>query len=229
MSNKINYFKIYGQMRTGTNYISSIILNNFLDTKVFMNIGGWKHGKLIEFPNDIELVDRVDINTKNNIEIDNTINLFKNNKVNFLIIIKNPYMWINSISKIHKKEITPKFVIEYITIWNEIYSNYKYYIENKKAYLVKYEKLLQQPNEILDQIKNNFNLTKKNPKYIFENNKLSKNSDYNIGKTINEIFDKNKYIKQNISDYLSNDIISIINDNIDITLLKFYKYNLEKV
>ena len=82
---------------------------------------------------------------------------------------------------------------------NEIYSNYKYYIENKKAYLVKYEKLLQQPNEILDQIKNNFNLTKKNPKYIFENNKLSKNSDYNIGKTINEIFDKNKYIKQNIS------------------------------
>ena len=132
MSNEIIYFKIYGQMRTGTNYISSIILNNFLDTKVFMNVGGWKHGKLIEFPNDIELVDSVDRNTKNNIEIDNTINLFKNNKVNFLIIIKNPYMWINSISKIYKKEITPEFVIEYITIWNEIYSNYKYYIENKE-------------------------------------------------------------------------------------------------
>lgn len=63
-------------MRTGTNYILSIILNNFLDTKVFMNVGGWKH--------------------------------------------------------------------------------------------------------------DNFNLTKKNPEYIFENNKLSKNLDYNIGKTINE-------------------------------------------
>ncbi len=26
------YFKIYGQMRTGTNYISTLLLNNFLDT-----------------------------------------------------------------------------------------------------------------------------------------------------------------------------------------------------
>lgn len=229
MSNEVKYFKIYGQIRTGTNYISSIILNNFSDTIVFMNIGGWKHGKLIEIPNVIELVDTVDINTKNNIEIDNTIDLFTNNKVNFLVIIKNPYMWIYSVSTIRKKEITPEFVMEYITIWNDIYSNYKYYIENGKAYLVKYEILIEQPNETLDKIKNNFNLTKKNLEYIFENKKLSKNSDSNIGKTINVIFDKNKYIKPNISDYLSNDIITIINENIDITLLKFYEYNLEKV
>ena len=227
MSNEVKYFKIYGQIRTGTNYISSIILNNFLDTIVFMNVGGWKHGKLIEIPNVIELVDTVDTNTKNNIEIDNTIDLFTNNKVNFLVIIKNPYMWIHSVSTILKKEITPEFVIEYITIWNEIYSNYKYYIENGKAYLVKYEVLIKQPNETLDKIKNNFNLTKKNPEYIFENKKLSKNSDSNIGKTINVIFDKNKYIKPNISDYLSNDIITIINENIDITLLKYYEYDFE--
>ena len=227
MSNEVKYFKIYGQIRSGTNYISSIILNNFSDTKVFMNVGGWKHGKLIEIPNVIELVDTVDINTKNNIEIDNTIDLFTNNKVNFLVIIKNPYMWIHSVSTILKKEITPEFVIEYITIWNEIYSNYKYYIENGKAYLVKYEILIKQPNETLDKIKNNFNLTKKNPEYIFENKKLSKNSDSNIGKTINVIFDKNKYIKPNISDYLSNDIITIINENIDITLLKYYEYDFE--
>jgi hypothetical protein len=229
MSNEVKYFKIYGQIRTGTNYISSIILNNFSDTIVFMNIGGWKHGKLIEIPNVIELVDTVDINTKNNIEIDNTIDLFTNNKVNFLVIIKNPYMWIHSVSTILKKEITPEFVIEYITIWNDIYSNYKYYIENGNAYLVKYEILIEQPNETLNKIKNNFNLTKKNLEYIFENKKLSKNSDSNIGKTINVIFDKNKYIKPNISDYLSNNIITIINENIDITLLKFYEYDLEKV
>jgi len=229
MSNEVKYFKIYGQIRTGTNYISSIILNNFSDTIVFMNVGGWKHGKLIEIPNVIELVDTVDINTKNNIEIDNTIDLFTNNKVNFLIIIKNPYMWIHSVSTILKKEITPEFVIEYITIWNDIYSNYKYYIENGKAYLVKYEILIEQPNETLNKIKNNFNLTKKNLEYIFENKKLSKNSDSNIGKTINVIFDKNKYIKPNISDYLSNNIITIINENIDITLLKYYEYDLEKV
>ena len=123
MSSYINYFKIYGQMRTGTNYISATLLNNFLDTNVFMNIGGWKHGKLIEYPDSFELVSNVDITTKNNIDIDKTIDIFMNNNVNFLVIIKNPYMWIKSMSIYKKQEITSLSAIEYITIWNNIYSN----------------------------------------------------------------------------------------------------------
>jgi hypothetical protein len=213
-------------MRTGTNYISTLLLNNFLDTNIFMNLGGWKHGKLIEYPDCIELVNYVDITTKNNIEIDKIIDIFKNNNINFLVIIKNPYMWINSMSIYKRQQITSSFVIEYITIWNEIYSNYKYYIENERAYLVKYEELLEQPIETLDKIKKKFNLTQKNSEYIIENNILLANGDYNIGKIKNRIFDKNKYIKPNIYQYLSNDIIRIINENIDISLLKFYNYDL---
>jgi hypothetical protein len=220
------YFKIYGQMRSGTNYISTLLLNNFLDTTVFMNVGGWKHGKLIEYPNKFQLLNRVDINTKNNIEIYNTINLFKNNNVNFLVIVKNPYMWIKSISIFTNDDITPKFVKNYITQWNDIYSNYKDYVESGKAYLVKYETLLQEPHETLDKIKNKFNLIKKNSEYILENNILSANSDSNIGKTKKIVFDKKKYISPNIPDYLSNDIIHIINENIDKTLMKFYNYDL---
>ena len=220
------YFKIYGQMRSGTNYISTLLLNNFLDTTVFMNVGGWKHGKLIEYPNKFQLLNRVDINTKNNIEIYNTIDLFKNNNVNFLVIVKNPYMWIKSISIFTNDDITPKFVKNYITQWNNIYSNYKNYIESGKAYLVKYETLLQEPHETLDKIKNKFNLIKKNSEYNIENNILSANSDSNIGRTIKIVFDKKKYISPNIPDYLSNDIIHIINENIDKTLMKFYNYDL---
>jgi hypothetical protein len=226
MSSYINYFKIYGQMRTGTNYISTTLLNNFLNTNVFMNIGGWKHGKLIEYPDSFELVSNVDITTKNNIEIDKIIDIFKNNKVNFLVIIKNPYMWIKSMSIYKKQEITSLFAIEYITIWNNIYSNYKNYIENGKAYLVKYEELLEKPHETLDKIKKKFNLTQKNPEYIFESNVLSANRDHNIGKIKNVIFDKNKYINPIISNYLSNDIIRNINENIDVSLMKFYDYKL---
>jgi hypothetical protein len=226
MTNQVKYFKIYGQMRTGTNYISFLIKNNFLDTNVFMNIGGWKHGKLIEFPNNIELVNYVDSITKNNIEINKTIDLFKNNNVNFLVIIKNPYMWINSISVYKNKEITSEFIIENISIWNEIYSNYKYYIECDKAYLVKYDTLLKETNEVLDKIMNKFNLTKKNQEYILENNVLHANNDSNIGKTKRIIFDKNKYISPNITNYLSNDIIRNINENIDVSLMKFYDYEL---
>ena len=226
MSSYINYFKIYGQMRTGTNYISTTLLNNFLDTNVFMNVGGWKHGKLIEYPNNIELVNKVVQITINNIDIDKTIDLFTTNNVNFLVIVKNPYMWINSVSVYKQKEITCEFIIEYISIWNEIYSNYKYYIECGKAYLVKYETLLQEPNEALDKIKKKFNLTQKNPEYILENNVLHANNDSNIGKIKNVIFDKNKYINPIISDYLSNDIIRNINENIDVSLMKFYDYEL---
>jgi hypothetical protein len=191
-----------------------------------MNVGGWKHGKLIEYPNKFQLLNRVDINTKNNIEIYNTIDLFKNNNVNFLVIVKNPYMWIKSISIFTNYDITPKFVKNYITQWNNIYSNYKNYIESGKAYLVKYETLLQEPHETLDKIKNKFNLIKKNSEYNIENNILSANSDSNIGRTIKIVFDKKKYISPNIPDYLSNDIIHIINENIDKTLMKFYNYDL---
>lgn len=226
MSSYIKYFKIYGQMRTGTNYISTTLLNNFLDTNVFMNIGGWKHGKLIEYPDSFELVNKVVQITINNIDIDKTIDLFTTKNVNFLVIIKNPYMWIKSMSIYKQKEITCEFIIEYISIWNEIYSNYKYYIECGKAYLVKYEELLEKPYETLDKIKNKFNLTQKNPEYILENNVLHANNDSNIGKIKKVIFNKNKYINPIISDYLSNDIIRNINENIDVSLMKFYDYEL---
>lgn len=64
-------------MRTGTNYLTTTILNNFLDVDVFMNIGGWKNGKIIEFPNNINLINTVDKHTKKIIEIDKTLNLFQ--------------------------------------------------------------------------------------------------------------------------------------------------------
>jgi hypothetical protein len=220
------YFKIYGQMRTGTNYMSSLIKNNFSETNIFMNVGGWKHGKIIEFPNNIDLLNYVDINTKTNIDIDKTIDLFATNKVIFLIMVKNPYMWIHSVSVYKQKEITSKFLIQYILLWNETYSNYKDYIERGKACVVKYETLLQEPHETLDKIKNKFNLIKKNSEYILENNVLSANNDSNIGRTKKITFNKNKYINSIITHYLSNDIIKIINENIDKTLMKFYEYDL---
>ena len=220
------YFKIYGQMRTGTNYMSSLIKNNFSETNIFMNVGGWKHGKIIEFPNNIDLLNYVDINTKTIIDIDKTIDLFTTNKVIFLIMVKNPYMWIHSVSVYKQKEITPKFLIQYILLWNETYSNYKDYIELGKAYLVKYEELLEKTNETLDKIKNKFNLIKKNSEYILENNVLSANNDSNIGRTKKITFNKNKYISPNISEYLSNNTIHLINENIDKTLMKYYQYDL---
>jgi len=226
MTSDMKYFKINGIYRSSTNYVSSILLNNFLDTTVFMNVGGWKHDEIIEFPDNIELVKHVDVNTKNNIKIEETVNLFANNKVHFIITVRDPYRCISSFSEWDKTEITPEFLIRYVTNWNKLYFNYKCYIECQKAFLIKYEELLQQPNQIMDKIKSNFNLIKRQSEYIFENKKLLANSDSCIGRTSNIVFKTDEYLKQNIFKLLSSESIKIINDNINIQLLKFYDYKL---
>lgn len=222
------YFKIYGQMRTGTNYISTILLNNFLDTKLFMNVGGWKHGKIIKIPNKKNLVNRVDNNTKNKINVTETIKLFKINKVKFIVMIKNPYMWINSICKFKNKSLNDhSFIIEQIKIWNTLYTNYKQYIESGKAYLIKYEKLIQEPESVLENLIKEFNLKRKfKDSFKLEKKKLGPNSDATLGRTYNKYFDKTKYINPNINEILTNNIIKIINNNIDFKLMDFYDYEI---
>tara|TARA_B110000971_G_C20039410_1_gene516705 strand:+ start:3334 stop:4017 length:684 start_codon:yes stop_codon:yes gene_type:complete len=225
----ITYFKVYGQMRTGTNYLVSTIYNNFENVKVYMNIGGWKHGKLIKYPNKITLINTVDETTKNNIDISNTLNLYHTNKINFIIIVKNPYMWIYSMSIYKKKEITSSFVIEHINMWNKFYANYKNYIENDNVHLIRYETLIKFPTEALDIIKSIFNLTNKYKKYMFENRELKPNDDTSVGLCKNKIFDKTIYINPNINNYLTKNIISLINTNIDIALMDFYAYRLVEI
>lgn len=222
------YFKIYGQKRTGTNYISKIFIDNFIDIKVFMNIGGWKHGKIIEIPDEKNLINTVDKNTKKIINISKTIDLFRKNKVKFIVMIKNPYIWINSMCKMKNKSVKNiLFVIKQIEIWNTIYKNYKQYIENKKAYLIKYENLIENPKIVLEDLIKEFNLKRKLKKsYILENKKLKSNSDENIGKTSKFIFDKSIYINPSINKFLQKDIIEIINNNIDFTLMDFYNYDI---
>lgn len=222
------YFKIYGQKRTGTNYLTALFLNNFLDTKVFMNIGGWKHGKFVEYPNKNNLLNTVDKRTKDEIEVDETLNLFVEKKVNFIIIIKNPYMWIKSISEAERKQITPGFVKDHIKLWNDHYSNYMQYIQNGTASLVKYESLLTDPVGIMDSIKQKFKLSTNND-YVFEKRKLLPCSDSGLGSTMNKICDASRYINPDVSKYLTKNIINIINETIDTKLMTFYDYKIETV
>ena len=47
-----------------------------------------------------------------------------------------------------------------------------------------------------------------------------------ITKPFDEILDKAKYLKPDIKKVLSKNTIKIINDNIDLSLLEFYKYEI---
>lgn len=225
-----NYFKIYGQKGTGTNYISTILKTNFMNTQVFMNVGGWKHGKIIELPNEVELVNSIDSHIKLKLNVQETIGLFENKHIKFIVMIKNPYMWIMSVAG-HKKNLIENktFVIKQIKIWNLMYSNYKHYIESEKAYLIKYEHLLKDPDSILNDLKTKFNLKRKFlNSYNLETRKLCANTDSNLGKCHKEHFDKEKYINQDINKILSKDIIELINNTIDNKLMNFYNFNFLK-
>jgi len=204
------------------------MLMNFQDIDVFMNVGGWKHGKIIDAPNEIELLQTVDAAAKPKINVNKTIQLFANNKVNFLVLVKNPYLWIYSISKYENKEITTDYVIRHIKTWNAHYSNYKNYIEQDKAFLVKYETFIKHPNETMDKIKQKFNLTSKNSNYKFEQKHFLANGDSNGGGTTNTTFDNSPYMneQQYISTYLTSSIINTITHTLDSSLMEFYQYDI---
>ena len=104
-------------MRTGTNYILSLIEMNFKDAKVFLNLGGWKHGNLIRYPDEKELFEHVDVYAKSRERkrTDELIKLFQEEKVNFLIHVKNPYLWIVSMINLgESKEMQPVSTIHEI-------------------------------------------------------------------------------------------------------------------
>ena len=193
-----------------------------------MNVGGWKHGKIIQIPNKKILVNTVDKNTKKKINVTETIGLFILNKVKFIVMIKNPYMWINSMCKFKKKSLNDhSFIIKQIKIWNTLYTNYKQYIESGKAYLIKYEKLIQEPESVLENLIKEFNLKRKfKDSFELEKKILYPNSDAFLGYARNKDFDKTKYINSNINEILTNNIIKIINNNIDFKLMDFYDYDI---
>jgi len=229
----MKYFKIYGKQRTGTNYIATTLQDNFIDTKVFMNVGGWKHGELITIPDNVNLINRVDKITQKNINVNETIDLFKNNQVFFIVMIKNPYTWINSMYNIYKKITNINqdiFVINQIKLWNKIYLDYKEHIESGKAYLIKYETLLQEPDKVLKDIEKKYNLERKyEDSFKLQKNKLAACLDIDIGRCYDKIFDPSIYINTQIDQILSKNTIEIINKNIDIDLMNYYNYDIGKI
>lgn len=137
-------------------------------------------------------------------------------------------MWIISISNFENELLTSEYVKKQIQIWNIMYLNYKKYIIKGKAYLIKYELLLQNPHDELNKIAKIFNLTAINDVYTFEKNKLNPNTNHTIGSCSNIEFNEHKYDNPNISELLTKKIITVINKNIDVTLMEFYGYELEK-
>jgi len=247
------YGKIYGAKRTGTNYLRKVLYDNFLSLEIFMNVGGWKHGNIIEYPGKDDLLNMVDVSTRKETAVRKTIDLFRTNRVLFIVCVKNPYMWLNSVIEHtlsiqrrryrlqcrHRRStcrpplspiqqgIDKEFIIKEVENWNMLYRNYRTYIESGKAELIRYEDLLENPKAVLVNIS-----IKRKWKIIDEDSLkltskyMSANTDSVVGGHRGVSFDKEKYLKPNIGKVLSKNAIKIVNDNIDLSLLEFYDYKL---
>ena len=66
------YIKIHGLQRSGTNYVSHLINENFENTKVLVNTGGWKHGFYMA-------------------------PWVLGKEVHVVVVVKNPYAWLVSV------------------------------------------------------------------------------------------------------------------------------------
>jgi hypothetical protein len=73
----IEYIKIHGLQRSGTNYLAKFVEDNLQDTKCLINAGGWKHGHYCA-PWTL------------------------GREVHVLTITKNPYAWLASMYKYWK-------------------------------------------------------------------------------------------------------------------------------
>lgn len=222
----MEYFKIYGLQRTGTNYISSLIEKNFENVKVFMNVGGWKHGNIIRYPNNKIMLQKTDKYTSNKYRNVNLVKLFKEN-VNFIVTVKNPYTWILSYLNHYRLEKNKENIKEIVKLWNTRYSNYKKFIEKGTSYLIKYEDVLENYLKILKEIMKKFHLKKSEKKFKPIKNKLKANVDSTIGVVKDEVFNKTEYyINPEINKIFNKKEIKTINYFLDKDLVSFYGYEI---
>jgi len=212
------YFKQYGAMRTGTNYIRYLLAKNFSDIHIFMNIGGWKHGPHInKIQNKIILNNTVDYKTRKEWIIKQEIlfNIFATNNIIYIVSIKDPYAWVVSFAKFRNKmhKITnPTFIKMIIKkYWNSAYRSYLKYIDDQYWLFIKYEDLINNHEKVLDIIKNKFSLKKKYNKYLNTTYKLAPNTDFNLFNTTQKTIDIDYYIKKKYLEELPKHIIKLIN------------------
>ncbi len=249
---KKEYIKIYGERNTGTNYLQELVKTNLdvnilpgimpsrlvnqqkylLDNEIAMDIYdfmtyhktlGWKHSLV------------------RNKETIKKTKIYKENKVYFLTITKNPYSWLLSLYKrpYHQKIEKEMSFSEFINHpWKSVYREHsqktfenpidlwnkknKSYIELRKNFNtinLTYENLISEPQNIINHISNDFSIKEKIQDFQNINNSTKSDSkkfvDY-----------QDYYLKEKWREELSPDVIKTINTFLDPEVVNYFNYAL---
>lgn len=224
----IEYIKIHGLQRTGTNYLSHLVNENFVDAHVLVNLGGWKHGHY-HAP------------------------WFLGQEVHILVLAKHPYSWLVSMYNYWglKRDLRigmdlrgvsfDNFVrnraifelqrdIPYlfrasnpVQFWNDMYFHWMTIrLNSKKVHFVKYENLLHNPEETIAKLGEAFQLQRK-PEFV--------NSDHTFtpsGETIKPAEEKfasrDYYLQDEYFKFYTPELLEFVNEQLDLEVLDHYNY-----
>ncbi len=257
----MRYFKQYGAKRTGTNYLRSLLEKNFDDITVLMHTLGGKHGTpvdlfhyLSKFSNDyIGFTEAASaaVPAENSLPFNDAQRTFmklhasalaeavKKQQLHFLISVKNPYAWINSMFKFHHLKIHTKknrwmaayskFIIQLCTEYNVLYKSYWEHFQQfpQQTSIIEYDELLANPHNLLQQLQQQLQLVPSSPKYT-TTLPVSLPTDWDNFESIKQSgkneFNKEFYFQHKYFDELNTEVITIMNNEIDWNIAKLYGY-----
>ena len=163
----MKFIKQYGIQRSGTNFLRAILELNF-DCRILSNIGGIKHGRITN-KTDIRQV-KTDLSEE---EIDNIDIMLQLDEIPKIVITKNVFAWIVSISKYLNKPITETFINEQLKRYIELNTHW---IEECDM-IVTYEELIICPEITLNTIGTTLDLSRISKEIIIPKNRMHRGGD----------------------------------------------------
>lgn len=228
--------KVIGIQRSGTNYLSTILEDNYNVTSVDTGRDKLPDGSRKYFWKHSYDPEQYEYGTDNDCEIvTNGIRKAAKNSIPTILITKNPYFWIESIKRnpgdIGLKDISfikwtniktregkariplinsGYFDLENVCrMWNDFHT---YWIENsyESMMCVRYEDLLRDPKLIVEKIEKRYNLQKKNQELTLPE-KVTMSSKFNNSRIPRFMEEKNPHIteieKQTMASVLTNEVL----------------------
>lgn len=225
----IEYIKIHGLQRSGTNYLSHLINENFHGVKVLVNLGGWKHGHYVA-PWAV------------------------GKEVHVLGIVKNPYSWLVSMFKYWGPDKTLRIGpdLEGITFdefvrnrvfferqkdipflyraknpvdhWNNMNFHWtSLRMNQKKLCMLGYEALLDNAESTTKKIGINLGLKQKDV-FVDSNNTFTPSGE-NIKLSDEKFSKKDYYLGSKFLEHYTPELLDFVNQELDIDLMVQFGYN----
>ena len=224
----MNIIKIYGLRRTGTNYLQKLLVHNFEELLVLVDAFHWKHGLPRVITIDDVLYRTKDLTPKDwrsNTSKGPTKNMFLNNKMHYLLCVKDPYSWYLSICL--WREIDPfpinKDKCEQLFQWNYMGQKYLDMVRERpygcSVSIINYESLLLNLDKVLGVIATQFELERNPVMWDSEANAYDGGS----------FMDKRKFYasRKYIDMYASQDL-ELMNEFLDIRIMMALGYEIRK-